>query len=121
MKKFKISQIQFQAKATPDQNAELLSKLFKKTQKYKNYNNNKGEAAINVPGRPGPGATKRGSQQNQKPRIPSLFNLPIGCLKNPEKPQTLKKHHIKSPDDPQTNQSPALILASGPPALILRR
>ena len=51
------------------------------------------EAAINVPGRPGPGATKRGSQQNQKPRILRLFSSPIGCLKNPEKPQKLKKHH----------------------------
>ena len=35
MKKFKISQIQFQAKATPIQNAELLVKLFKQAQKYK--------------------------------------------------------------------------------------
>ena len=35
MKKFKISQIQFQAKATPIQNAELLVKLFKQAQRYK--------------------------------------------------------------------------------------
>ena len=35
MKKFKISQIQFQAKNTPDQNAKLLLNLFKKTKKYK--------------------------------------------------------------------------------------
>ena len=35
MKKFKISQIQFQAEATPDQNAKLLIKLFKQAQKYK--------------------------------------------------------------------------------------
>ena len=35
MKNFKISQIQFQAKATPDQNAKLLLNLFKKTKKYK--------------------------------------------------------------------------------------
>ena len=35
MKKFNISQIQFQAMATPKQNAELLVKLFKKAQKYK--------------------------------------------------------------------------------------
>ena len=35
MKKFKISQIQFQAKATPNQNAELLVKLFNQAQKYK--------------------------------------------------------------------------------------
>ena len=35
MKKFKISQIQFQAKETPIQNAELLIKLFNKAKKYK--------------------------------------------------------------------------------------
>ena len=35
MKKFKISQIQFQAKSTPQENAELLEKLFKKSQKYR--------------------------------------------------------------------------------------
>ena len=35
MKKFKISQIQFQAKSTPLENAILLEKLFKKTNKFK--------------------------------------------------------------------------------------
>ena len=35
MKKFKISQIQFQAKTTPDENSKLLLNLFKKAQKYK--------------------------------------------------------------------------------------
>lgn len=35
MKKFKISQIQFQAKPTPKENAELLIKLFQQTQKFK--------------------------------------------------------------------------------------
>ena len=35
MKKFKISQIQFQAKATPEQNAKLLVKLFKQAKKFK--------------------------------------------------------------------------------------
>ena len=35
MKKFKISQIQFQAKDTPEENAELLLKLFSKTKKFK--------------------------------------------------------------------------------------
>ena len=35
MKKFKISQIQFQAKDTPSQNADLLDKLYKKTIKFK--------------------------------------------------------------------------------------
>ena len=35
MKKFKISQIQFQAEATPNQNAQLLANLFKKAIKYK--------------------------------------------------------------------------------------
>ena len=34
MKKFKISQIQFQAKSTPQENANLLESLFKKSQKY---------------------------------------------------------------------------------------
>ena len=34
MKKFKISQIQFQAKPTPQENANLLESLFKKSQKY---------------------------------------------------------------------------------------
>ncbi len=35
MKKFKISQIQFQAKPTPKENAELLIKLFQQAQKFK--------------------------------------------------------------------------------------
>jgi len=35
MKKFKISQIQFQAKPTPYENANLLENYFKKSQKYK--------------------------------------------------------------------------------------
>jgi len=35
MKKFKLSQIQFQAKPTPDENAILLENYFKKTQKFK--------------------------------------------------------------------------------------
>ena len=35
MNKLKISQIQFQAKATPDLNAKLLKKYFEKTLKFK--------------------------------------------------------------------------------------
>ena len=35
MKKLKISQIQFEAKATPVQNAILLKKYFEKTKKFK--------------------------------------------------------------------------------------
>ena len=35
MNKFKISQIQFQARSTPQENANLLEKFFLKSQKYK--------------------------------------------------------------------------------------